>query len=380
MGLSAVLFMVFSGGWAELQGQAVSAPEWDMALADFSARLAEDVRADGVGGITAGVVVGRDLVWAQGFGWADTEKRIPAGVNTIYRTGSISKSFTAVALLQLCERGYLSLQDPVESVLPELSGVRSKPPDSVPVTFQHLASHTAGLIREPLLEGAAAGPLEEWESQLLASVPTTEFFAPPGETYQYSNIGFGILGYSLSRATGIPFMELVTSSIIRPLGMGSTGFTVTAEMAEHLSTGYENRRDGSIDAETPAREHTGRGYKVPNGGVYSTVGDLARFIAGLTGAATVPLLGPESRALIRKSHTPPDSSGRYSLGFRLWARDDITLVGHTGSVSGYTAAMLFEPESQIGVVLLRNYAEGATNLSGAGADLLVRLLGAEAGG
>ena len=73
-----------------------AAATWEGVLAEFSAQMADDVRADGVGGLTAGVVVGTDLVWAQGFGWADVERSIPAGVNTIYRTGSISKSFTAV--------------------------------------------------------------------------------------------------------------------------------------------------------------------------------------------------------------------------------------------------------------------------------------------
>ena len=361
-----------------LQAQ-VSVGAWEEVLAGFSSRLAGDVRADNVGGITAGVVVGRDLVWAQGFGWADVRTRVPAGVNTIYRTGSISKSFTAVALLQLWERGFLSLEDPVRSVLPELEGLRSKPPGSESVTFRHLASHTAGLIREPNLSGAASGPLEEWENKILASIPATEFFTAPGETYRYSNIGFGILGYSLSRATGIPFMELVSSSILRPLGMGSTGFTVTAEMAEKLATGYANEPDGSVDAEFPAREHTGRGYKVPNGGIYSTVGDLGRFMAGVTGAASAPLLGPESRALIRVPQTPAGSSERYSLGFRLWEGEGVTLVGHTGSVAGYSAFLAFEPDSQMGVVLLRNYNVGATNLAEAGMEVLLRLL-AVAGG
>jgi CubicO group peptidase (beta-lactamase class C family) len=318
--------------------------------------------------------MGRDLVWAQGFGWADVERGIPAGVNTIYRTGSISKSFTAVALLQLWERGFLDLDDEVKTVLPELSGLPNRPEGSAPITFRHLVSHTAGLIREPELAGSAEGPLEYWEEKILASIPTTSFYAPPGESYRYSNIGFGILGFSLSRASEIPFMELVDASIIRPLAMKSSGFVVTPAFSEQLATGYVRRRDGTWDAEVPYLEHVGRGYKVPNGGIYSTVGDLGRFVAGLTGAAAVPVLGPRGRELIRIPQTP-EGDDLYSFGFNIHRREGAPdLVGHGGSVAGYNAHMIFEPESGIGVVLLRNYGGGATNLGRAARELLWQLV------
>jgi CubicO group peptidase (beta-lactamase class C family) len=292
----------------------------------------------------------------------------------VYRIGSISKSVTAVSLLRLVEGGFLRLDDPVAAVLPELSRLTGRPQGAEPITYRHLASHTAGLIREPQLEGAADGPLEFWEEKILASIPNTGFFAPPGETYRYSNIGFGILGYSLSRSTGIPFMELVEGTIFRPLGMGSSSFVVTPAIAEQLATGYRVRRDGTVDANGPYEEHVGRGYKIPNGGVYSTVPDMARLVAGLTGSASAPILGPESRRLIRTSQTPEEDTP-YSFGFRIHRRDGFPdLVGHGGSVAGYNAHMVFEPETGIGVILLRNYGGGATNLGSAARELAWRLL------
>jgi CubicO group peptidase (beta-lactamase class C family) len=337
----ALSILLVSGERSQLTAQAET---WGRVLAEFSEEIAAEVQGDDLGGITAGVVVGRDLVWARGFGWADAERKIPAGVNTIYRIGSISKSITRPAV----------------------------GPD---VTFRHLASHTAGLMREPELEGATEGPLELWEEKLLASIPTTSFYAAPGESYQYSNIGFGMLGYSLSRAAGIPFMELVDAAIFRPLGMQATGFVVTPAMAEQLATGYERRRDGTVDTRVPLLEHVGRGYKVPNGGVYSTVGDLGRFVAGLTNSATVPLLGPEARKLIRTPQTPEGSRTQYSIGFFLFPQaEGGVFVGHSGSVAGYNAFLVFEPGSGIGVVMLRNYLGGATNLGEASRGLLSRLL------
>jgi len=371
-GLVALLPLLLLGPQSAF-GQ-TTAWEWEGALAEFAQQLARDVDTDRIGGISAGVVVGRDLVWAQGFGWADVGRKIPAGVNTVYRVGSISKSFTAVALLQIRERGYLELDHPVGGVLPELAQLPDRPAGADPITFRHLASHTAGLIREPRLEGAAEGPLEFWEDQILASIPTTSFYAPPGQSYRYSNIGFGILGYSLSRVTGIPFMELVDASILRPLGMHSSGFVVTPAIHEQMATGYVRGRDGRIDAEFPYRELVGRGYKVPNGGIFSTVGDLGRFVAGLTGAAAVPMLGPEGRRLIRTSQTPEDGA-QYSFGFSISQREGSPdLIGHGGSVAGHNAHMIFEPESGIGVVLLRNYGGGETNLGRAARELLWKLV------
>ncbi len=347
---------------------------WEGALADLARQLAADVAADGLGGLTAGVVVGRDLVWAQGFGWADVARGIPAGVGSIYRIGSISKSFTAVALLQLVEKGYLGLDDPAQGVVPELGQIRSRPEGAPAITFRQLASHTAGLIREPELEGATSGPLEYWEEKILASIPATAFYAAPGSSYRYSNIGFGILGYSLGRVSGIPFMELVSGGIFQPMGMSSSGFVVTAAMAERLATGYVRRRDGTVDAETPWAEHVGRGYKVPNGGIYSTVGDLARFIAGLTGAGSARLLGPEALRLVRVSQTP-EGDTPYSFGFSIARRDGSPdLLGHGGSVAGYNAQITFEPESGIGVILLRNYGGGVTDLGRAAQELVWRLV------
>lgn len=350
---------------------------WGQILAEFSQQVSRDVATDDLGGITAGVAVGRDLVWARGFGWADREKGVPAGVNTIYRVGSISKSFTAVALLQLWQQGVLELDGPVREVLPELSTLGGRPADAPDITWRHLASHTSGLIREPELEGAADGPLEHWEERILSSIPATSFYAPPGQAYRYSNIGFGILGYALGRVSGIPFMELVDASLIRPLGMHSTSFVVTPAMAEHLAKGYGRGQDGAVDAETPYREHVGRGYKVPNGGVYSTVGDLGRFIAGLTASAAVPVLGQEARLLVGTPQTPDESETRYSFGFFLYDEEGAgTMVGHSGSVAGYNAFLVFEPETGVGVVLLRNYVGGETNLGRAGRELLRKLLAA----
>ena len=344
------------------------------AIDSFRVRIRSDVAADSVGGITAAVVVGDRMIWAEGFGWADRDRRIPAGVETIYRIGSISKSFTAVALMRAVNAGVLALDAPVAGVLPPVSGFAGARPGARPVTFRHLASHTAGLVREPALQDAAAGSIEHWEQKVLASIPATRFDTLPGARYAYSNIGFGVLGLAVARATGTEFRALITREIFEPLGMTHSSFSVPQDDLRHLAAGYANRRDGTIDADSPAREHAGRGYKVPNGGIYSTVGDLARFVAGMTGASGDALLPPEHRREMMRVQTPERDSTGYGLGFQIIASGGgRRFVGHGGSVAGYTAHLIFEPESGIGVILLRNYGTGRTNLARASVELLALL-------
>ena len=357
------------------QEAAAGLDPWSEELARFADTLSAQVAADDVGGITAAVVRDGEVLWVRGFGWADRGKSVPAAAGTLYRTGSISKSFTAALAVLQEEKGVLRLDDPVSRVLPEAGAFPDLPPGARPPTLRQLASHTAGLVREPGLEGAASGPIEGWEDKVLASIPVSPFETAPGSRYQYSNIGFGVLGLAVSRANGRPFMELVEDEIFRPLGMTSSTFVVGGTLAGRLSTGYANGGEGPVDAETPAREHAGRGYKVPNGGVYSTVGDLGRFMAAVAGRPGFDLFSPAAREALTSVHTPEDPKDGYGLGFFVRVREDgRRLVGHSGSVAGYTAYMVFEPESGLGVVLLRNYNQGRTNLGRSGDALLEALL------
>lgn len=349
------------------------------AIDAFARQIAADVEADGVGGITAAAFRGDQVLWAQGFGWADPEGGVPAGVRTIYRTGSISKSITAVLMADLIEDGVIGLDQEVRTVLPEAEGFADAPEGAAPITFRQLASHTAGLIREPRLQGAAAGPIEDWGHKVLASIPHTSYYALPGASYQYSNIGFGVLGYALQRAAGQSFMELVEERMFEPLGMTSSTFIIGPELSRRLAVGHANSRNGDVNLEAPAREHAGRGYKVPNGGVYATVGDLATFAAAVMGRTEHELLDPETRAEVMRVQTPEDPSSGYGLGFTIRSVElpdgrSIRLVGHGGSVAGYNMFLVFEPDSGLGVAMGRNYNVGETNLGGAASELLMQLV------
>ncbi len=350
-------------------------PSRDEALTAFSRQLRVDVAADDVGGIVAGVMVDGDLVWAQAFGWADRDTRTPMSTASISRTGSISKSVTAVLMMRLLDEGVIGLDEPVERYLPAFASVKDRRVDAQPVTFRHLASHTAGLIREPQWPDAVVGPIELWDKRIVESLPLTAYDTVPGARYQYSNIGFGTLGLALAKAAGRPFMEMVRTEVLEPLGMTGSEFVVAgAKLEARLAAGYVIGQDGSIDGGQPAREHAGRGYKVPNGGVYSTVADLGRFMGAMSGVPGLRILSEESRQEALSIQTPENPNRGYGLGFSVQIDEQgRKIASHGGSVAGYTAHMAFDPEARIGVVLLRNYGRGSTNLGTAAQGLVAQL-------
>ena len=348
---------------------------WDAALSTFSSQLTADVAADDVGGFVAGVMVEGDLVWAQAFGGADRDARTPMSTASISRTGSISKSVTAVLMLRLVDEGVIGLDEPVERYLPAFASVQDRRVDAQPVTFRHLASHTAGLIREPQWPDAVVGPIELWDKRIVESLLLTAYDSVPGARYQYSNIGFGALGLALAKAAGRPFMEMVRTEVLEPLGMTGSEFVVAGEKLEaRLAAGYGVGQDGSIDGGQPAHEHAGRGYKVPNGGVYSTVADLGRFMGAMSGVPGLQILSEESRREALSIQTPENPNRGYGLGFSVQLDEQgRKIASHGGSVAGYNAHMAFDPEVRIGVVLLRNYGRGSTNLGTAAQGLVAQL-------
>ena len=137
---------------------------WADAIEEFSFSISQDVADDAVGGIAAGIMVNGDLVWADAWGLANRDTREPMGSASVSRTGSISKSVTALLMMVLVDRGVIRLDDPVSRYLPEINDLQDRRPGSEDITFRHLASHTAGLIREPDWSESVVGPISDWES------------------------------------------------------------------------------------------------------------------------------------------------------------------------------------------------------------------------
>jgi CubicO group peptidase (beta-lactamase class C family) len=336
-------------------------------LGDVDSLIAADFARQPIGSVTAGVVVGKDLIWTKSYGQADMEKKIPADADTVYRIGSITKMFTAVMLEQLAEAGKVRLSDPVEKYFPEIQAVQGRLPGAPPITLIQLATHTSGLGREPdNTDTYVTGPVSDWEKTLIAALPHSHYQSEPGVRYSYSNIGYAILGAALSRAAGEPYTSYLPKHIFQPLGMTHTALERNEQMLPHLSKGYHLMGPGGeIDQATPQREHeTGRGYKVPNGAIYTTAGDLAKFASFLMRKGPESVLKPASLERFQAQTIVPagfDLSNGYGIGFEVQRRDGYVAFGHGGNVAGYNAMLLMNGPKGIGVVVFSN---GPTNPSG----------------
>lgn len=346
-----------------------SGPEYhnlESIVTEFEKQLQKDLKDDDIdGSISAAIFKNDKIIWSKAFGFSDRAAKTQADTGTIYRTGSISKSFTAVLMMQLVEDEVIKLTDPIEMYLPEIKNLIGYS-DATKITFQQLSTHTSGLIREPDLEGAASGPIEYWEDKTLQSIPKTHFESQPGKKFSYSNIGYGILGLALSRAANRPFMDLVKEKIFVPLNMRNSYFKIPDVMESKLAVGM-NGGPGKIDIEKPKLEHSGRGYKVPNGGIYATPNDLAKFAISNMGYHA--LLTPEDLELMQTT----DNESAYGLGFFVSRDNQAIIVEHGGAVAGYTAQLAFEKTSKHGVIIMRNYNEGASDLAKLSHDLLIDL-------
>ena len=331
----------------------------------LDALVAAEFAKDGVGGATVGVIKGGSLVWAKGYGTADIEKQTPATADTVYRIGSITKPFTAVMLLQLVERGKVKLSDPVERYLPEINKIGGRFEGAPPVTFVQLATMTAGIGREPDdLNTFLVGPVDQWEQVMLRALEKTKYAHEPGTRYLYSNIGYAVLGASLARAAKQPYVDYVRASILQPLGMTHTDFVPSPAIKPALAQGYD-LRGGEPDGTQPAREHEGRGYKVPNGALYTSVGDLAKFVSLWLQEGPESVLKRDTirDTLSRTGSATGELTSGYGIGFQVTRRGSTVFYGHGGSVAGYRASMLFHPASKSGVVVLRNVGGGPFNPS-----------------
>lgn len=353
--------------------QPTKEPSLNSVLKDFQDQLQADLEDDNIlGSVSAAIIKGEKIIWSKAFGVSDRSSGMKADSSTIYRVGSITKSFTAMLMMQLEAEGLLDIDDPIENYLPAIKKLKGYS-DSTRISFKQLAAHTAGLQREPDWEEAYTGPIQDWEQKLLACIPKTAFQSKPGERYSYSNIGYGILGLALSRVGGKPYIDLVKEKIFEPLGMNNSYFVVPSDKLDNLARGMEGGPFGELNLDTPQEEHQGRGYKVPNGAIYSTPNDLARFLMASMGYYDI--LEDAKLQSMQEPVLLEDESWwqNYGLGYRLLRDTIISTAGHTGAVSGYTANFMFEREHEYGVVIMRNYNWGMTNIDLRAFALLRRL-------
>ena len=338
-----------------------SASAWD---ADTNARLLRELSDRGFNGVAL-VAEGERVVFKEAFGYRRFQPSEPTDPGTAYEVGSVSKPFTATAILMLAERGELSLSDPLTKYFPALPY-----PD---VTLERVLSHTSGLFDpccDPALRpsfdvfyGKSDPPYSNPDYLAFVERQTPELLAPPGQMYRYSNFGYVLLALVVERVSGAPFDEFLRENIFEPVGLERTHvLSLMDEPAiDNFALGYRRGDDGEprldVPVATPERPSV---FAATYGDdeIVSTVDDLFSFGRALKNGA---LLQPETLArALTPSRLAFDERGPYGLGFRLEeAADGRTIVYHTGSTNGFLATCTYPTdENDITVVLLTNVIDG----------------------
>jgi CubicO group peptidase (beta-lactamase class C family) len=313
-------------------------------------------------GAVAGVVLGDELAWVAGAGFADTGfadtgARTPSQPETLYRIASITKTFTGTAVMQLRDAGRLSLDDPAVDYLPELRGAVSPFAPIEAVTLRRILSHESGLATEPPGTDWSVPVYQGEPSATLAHPDRIVLMTPPNAQHKYSDLGYQLLGEIVTRVSGIPYPRYLRELILDPLGLAATGFEpLAAPLLNRRATGY-NWRAFSDELE-PARSIT---PVWAEGGLWSCVQDMAGWIsfqlrAYTDPAANAPVLAAASRREMHKPRYLADDAWTQARGIS-WSgqrRDDVIWIQHGGGLPGHTTSVCFDPSTGVGAIVLAN--------------------------
>jgi serine beta-lactamase-like protein LACTB len=314
--------------------------------AEIEKAVSSFMSANSVPGIGAAVVLDGEPVWSAGFGMADLENSSPATSLTLFRLGSISKPITAVAILQLNERGKLDLDAPVQKYCPAF------PQKDSPITTRELLGHLGG-IRHYSPDGKGDIPEDsarhfatmEESLQIFAGDPLV---AKPGTKFNYSTYGYTVLGCVLEGAASEKFIDYVKENVFRPAGMQQTQADDFFAVIPHRTRWYHKDKAGAV-------RNAGvldSSYKIPGGGLISSADDMARFEAAIL--ADKLLQRPTRDLMWTSLKTADDKMTGYGLGWGLVDKFGLHILAHTGGQQGTSTAFAVVPERRAGVVVLAN--------------------------
>ena len=341
-------------------------PEVDQMYADLMAK-------EHLPGLVYGVVVDGKLVHSRALGFANVEDKIPATSSTQFRIASMTKSFAAMAVLKLRDAGKLHLDDPVTKYLPEFRKVKLPTTDSPPLTVRMLMTMTTGLPED-----------NPWGDRQMALGNDAladfvggglSFSSAPGQAFEYSNLGYVMLGKVVTKVSGMRFQDYITRQILLPLGMKDTSWEHAKAPADKLALGYQ-----WLDNKWVREPMLHDGDAAAMGGLITTMDDFARYVAfhldawpardgaetGLVKRATLREMqlpsvfsGVNAKATLVDGRTPNPKFNFYGYGLS-WERDTrgVTVVGHAGGLPGFGSQFRFAPEHGVGVIAFSNLRYG----------------------
>ncbi len=303
-----------------------------------------------VPGASVVVIADGRVVLRHAYGMADLERRVAATPETDYRLASVSKQFTAMAVMLLAREGKLRYDQPVRDFLPEL------PAAARPVTVRHLLNHTSGLVDyEDLVPESRTAQLDDRDVLDLLAAKDSVYF-PAGSQYRYSNSGYVLLGLIVARASGgeLSFPEFLRTRIFQPLGMNATAAHVEgSDTVPRRAFGYSPRGGMFVQTDQSVTSAT-----LGDGGIYTNVDDMTRWDQALSGGNTALV----DAATLELATTPPQLPGgadtQYGFGWFVDRYRGEKRWRHTGETSGFRNAIQRFPGRRLTVIVLTNRSSG----------------------
>ncbi len=318
-----------------------------------------------VPGASVALVDDQTVIWSGGFGFTDRSEKTGITADTRFSLQSVSKTYTATAFVRAMDLGRFTLDEPLKKAVPGFS-VHSRRGEAEvdDITFRHLLSHWAGLCHEAPV-GNNYGDWHCTFDEHARSISDTWLKCRVGERFRYSNLGYDLVGYALQLRAGKPFPRLMREELLEPLGMSASTFDQAEALADpHRARGHSQGK------EVPPLEIP----MLAAGGMYSTCGDMAKFIAFQLAGGTVQGRRLISADALRAMSTPqfplPGQKAGYGLGVNSRPYHGATLLFHGGGGYGYSTDHRWVPEDKVGVVILSN-GDGGDNFV---ADLADRAL------
>jgi CubicO group peptidase (beta-lactamase class C family) len=293
-------------------------------------------------GMSIAVLRGSTLIHAAGYGKANLELDVPATPRTVYRIASVTKQFTAAAILRHAERGELKLDDDLRKYLPDFdTGGRV-------ITIRQLLDHTSGIRDLTTIETVMANrSLDVTREQVFAALSRAPFDFEPGERYRYNNSGYWLLGAVIEKLTGEPYDIAIETHLLLPLCLQATRYDVPSEIVANRANGYARDRSGFVNAQPNSST---RPYA--SGALISTVLDLMAWQRALFGGR---VLKEETLQLMTTRGRLKDGQPTsYGLGVAITQFQGRQKIAHPGGIIGFSSFLSHYPEEDLSIVVLSN--------------------------
>jgi len=321
---------------------AAGGPTDDALIAKIDALAAEALANPGAAGLSVAVARGDMAILSKGYGTADLEHGVLANDATVFRIASVTKQFTAAAIMRLTEQGKLSLDDDFTKYIPY-------PTHGKTVTIRHLLTHTSGIKNYTDVPGffETGTARDLTPEQILDPVRDLPFDFEPGTKWAYSNTGYILLGMIIEKVSGVPYAKHMQDEFFTPLHLTHTRYDVGSDVIPGRARGY-----GVINGEPANASYLSMTIPYAAGGLVSTAGDLVQWQLALIGGRVV---SPESYAEMTTPARLSDGSGsRYGFGLFMSDVDGHPSFMHEGGIPGFNSILVYFTQEQLSIAVISN--------------------------